>query len=60
MPQKQKTILGIFFAFIFAQKEHFAINVNPIRDSDFWKNTESLNSFIQFQKKITFDNNFLS
>ncbi|MCW1949732.1 MAG: hypothetical protein KIH89_004835 [Candidatus Shapirobacteria bacterium] len=68
MSQKQKTILGIFFAFIlfsllkpssvFAQKERFAININPVRGSDFWKNTNSPNHFVEYQKKIAIDNNF--
>jgi len=68
MSQKQKTILTLIFAFIFpllfkptaifAQKELFVTNVNPVRGSDFWKNSQSLNSFIQFQKKIAIDNKF--
>lgn len=68
MSQKQKTILGLFFAFIFlyfikptsifAQKDYFAVNINPVRGLDFWKNQDSPNQFVEFQKKLATDNNF--
>lgn len=70
MSKKQKigyTLLALFFFIlipilkpdtIFAQKEKFAININPVRGSDFWKNQESLNFFINFQKNLSTKNNF--
>lgn len=68
MSQKQKTILSFLFAFIFlslsqpqgtfAQKDHFAININPVRGSDFWKNSQNPNYFVEIQKNLASQNNF--
>jgi hypothetical protein len=56
-------LVSIFFSFfkspVLAQKEKFAVNVNPIRGLDFWKlQDQTPNDFVEYQKKISQQNNF--
>ncbi len=67
MSKKQKIIniilfIAIFFFSlsqpIFAQKEKFVVNINPVRGLDFWKLGISPTDYVNFQKEISQKNNF--